>query len=103
MPIEETATNLRTGETVRRSLPTPDEAYLAGLETERDFCTRRGLTERVTLIDAEITRMKKRLGVTASADPPAEMNSAAVETAVEPPVVKRGPGRPRKHPLPPSS
>ncbi|MFE9309514.1 hypothetical protein ACFYM5_17715 [Streptomyces sp. NPDC006706] len=59
MPEKETATNVRTGETVTREVPTADEAYVDALLREREGYARYDQAARVADVDAEL----KRLGV----------------------------------------
>ncbi|MFF9324039.1 hypothetical protein ACF1AY_04900 [Streptomyces sp. NPDC014776] len=62
MPEKETATNVRTGETVTTEVPTADEAYVAALLREREGYARHGREDRLADVDAEL----RRLGVAVS-------------------------------------
>ncbi|MFD7791026.1 hypothetical protein [Streptomyces sp. NPDC059759] len=57
MPEKETATSVRTGETVTTEVPTADEAYAAALLREREGYLRRGREDRVADVDAELERL----------------------------------------------
>lgn len=56
MPEQETATNVRTGETVTSEVPTADEAYIASLRRERATYVTYGREDRVAAVDAELKR-----------------------------------------------
>jgi hypothetical protein len=56
MPERETATNVRTGETVVSEVPTADEAYIASLRRERAGYVTHGRKDRVAAVDAELER-----------------------------------------------
>ncbi|WP_371670023.1 hypothetical protein OG985_21720 [Streptomyces sp. NBC_00289] len=56
MPEKETATNVRTGETVASEVPTADEAYIASLRRERTAYVAYGREDRVAAVDAELER-----------------------------------------------
>lgn len=57
MPDKETATSVRTGQTVTTEVPTADESYVAALLREREGYLRRGRENRVADVDAELERM----------------------------------------------
>ncbi|MFE2132239.1 hypothetical protein ACFW9X_03170 [Streptomyces sp. NPDC059466] len=76
MPEQETATNVRTGETVTAEVPTPDEAYIASLRRERAAYVTYGRDDRVKAVDDELARWN----VAPEDDAPA---SAPRETAAE--------------------
>lgn len=59
MPEKETATNVRTGESVATEVPSADEAHVAALLRERAGYARYERTDRVTAVDDEL----KKLGV----------------------------------------
>jgi hypothetical protein len=59
------------------------EAYVAALQREREGCERRGMSDRVAAVDAEL----KRLGVTRA------QAHKGTERAVTPPAEKRTTGR----------
>jgi hypothetical protein len=56
MPERESATNVRTGETVVSETPTADEAYIASLRRERAAYVIYGRKDRVAAVDAELKR-----------------------------------------------
>lgn len=56
MPERETATNVRTGETVVSEVLTADEAYIASLRRERAGYATHGRKDRVAAVDAELKR-----------------------------------------------
>lgn len=64
MPEKETATNVRTGETVTHEVPTADEAYVDALLREREGYVRYDNAARLADVDAEL----KRLGVAVPGD-----------------------------------
>lgn len=57
MPEQETAANVRTGETVTREVATADEAYVAALLREREGYARMEREDRVQAVDAELERL----------------------------------------------
>lgn len=57
MPEKETATSVRTGETVTTEVPTAEEAYVASLLREREGYARHGRADRVAGVDAELDRL----------------------------------------------
>jgi hypothetical protein len=57
MPEQETAANVRTGETVTREVATADEALVAALLREREGYARRDREDRVQAVDAELERL----------------------------------------------
>ncbi|MFE9098494.1 hypothetical protein [Streptomyces sp. NPDC007264] len=57
MPENQTATNVRTGETVTTLVPTADEAYVAALLREREGYARHSRGERLAAVDAELARL----------------------------------------------
>lgn len=57
MPEQETATNVRTGETVTAEVATADEAYVAALLREREGYARHKREDRVEAVDAELERL----------------------------------------------
>jgi hypothetical protein len=57
MPEQETATNVRTGETVTHDVPTAEEAYTAALLRERVGYARHNRADRLAAVDAELKRL----------------------------------------------